>query len=699
MRPENDMKDFANHTAASALSPGNAELLYRLQISGLIPSSGTSPAPDDRGREREVSRNRVGIWESKAGEEGVFIRAPDTMAQWPQWANVGRIGPKGAKRRVVLIGESVARGWFYQPHYTPAGVLQSLLASVLGAPAAEVIDLARTDLGMEVRELALEAAALHPDAIVIFSGNNWRPRPSSPEQVRDCEAALESGGVPALHAALELQLQSEATRVIADVCEYYTRAQIPLIWVVPEFNLADWRDWRVNATYLGGQMSREWLECAESACVALQDGQYSQACSFGRRMVELDTGAACLGLQVLADCARREGDVARARELLRRACDAAMWDWSHAYSPRPFSVTQNAIREAAGLGCAVVDLPAIFNEHSGGALPGARLFTDYCHLTSEGIRIAMAAVASRVLEAVRGPSRTRETLLRDAPLPDAKVDAEAAFLAAIHNAHWWQPADIVKHHCVTALAFSSHVAQIMSAFAEVQASAAPMLLSAAAERLATLSEQSRHYILRTNSQQLDGLLLECIGEALAERGIDIRQRIAHALKSTHSVAHTPCDLLSFYFQAAGGLPQELAWVRPSEVDSPRVDYFRAYGLESHFAFVCEASLPVELSLTLRVPAANESQSSIQVSINGVRTATLKARPTWTTHSVKVTPGTVMAGINRVVLRWPLPPDSSFVTRKNAFREYLCGRSDALFAIFGEVHTLSARRDEGQSIRR
>jgi hypothetical protein len=505
-----------------------------------------------------------------------------------------------------------------------------------------------------------------------------------------------------LRAALELQLQSAAARVVADVCEHYTKARIPLIWVVPEFNLADWRDWRVNATYLGGRASREWLECAESACAALQGEQYSQAGGFAERMVELDGGAACLGLQVLADCARRQGDVARARDLLQRACNASIWDWSHAYSPRPFSVTQNAIRAAASWGCRVVDLPAVFADHSCGALPGRQLFTDYCHLTSEGIRIAMAAVASNVLEVLDGPSATPEALLRHAPVAAAKVDAEAAFLAAIHNAHWWQPAQIVKHHCATALAFSSHVAQIMSAFAEVQASAAPMLLSAAGERLAAVGVQSQQYILRTSSQQLDEVLLECIGEALAERGIDISQRMADTLQSNHSVAHTPCDLLCFYFQAAGCQPQELAWVHPSEVASqpmPRVDYFRAYGLESQFAFVCEANLPVELSMTLRVPAVDESKPVVQVSVNGVPTAMLEARPTWATHSVKVPPSTVKTGINRVVVRWPLPRASNFVPRKNVLREYLCGRSDALFAIFGEIHTLCARRDESQSTRR
>ena len=37
----------------------------------------------------------------------------------------------------------------------------------------EVIDLARTNLGYEVRELALAALQLEPDIAIVFAGNNW----------------------------------------------------------------------------------------------------------------------------------------------------------------------------------------------------------------------------------------------------------------------------------------------------------------------------------------------------------------------------------------------------------------------------------------------------------------------------------------------------------------------------------------------
>jgi hypothetical protein len=697
MEPEHHLREFADRTARSILEAGRSDMLYRMQMSGLLGAGAAPRSPATAGKLRSDSREeRVGIWARPTGTTGAFVRAPATMADWPLWAGVGRIEPKKSRRRVVLIGESVARGWFYQPHYTPALVLNAMLGSVLAPQTVEVIDLARTDLTLEVRELAFQAEKLEPDAVVIFAGNNWRAGLPEVHIAREYEAALAQGGVPALRRYFDSELESAATRVVTDVSAHYAKAGVPVIWVVPEFNLADWRDWRVNATYLGDRATREWLENADGAVRATGDGQYSRARAMATRMIELDGGTNALGLRVLADCAQRDGDVAHARELLERARDACIWDLSHQASPRPYAVSQAAIRTSASrFRCPVVDMPSVFAEYLHGALPDRRLFTDYCHLTDEGIRVAMASVAATTIEALTKRKPSARQLLANAPQPVAKVKAEAAFLAAIHNAHWWQPAGIVKHHCAKALDISPHVAEIMMTFAEIQGSAAPMLLSAAAERLSKLGGHSiPHYILRRNTQQLDALLLGSIAEALSEHGRDVRQRFSHMLQFAHSVARGRCNLLSFYFQASGEQAQELSRVLPGPSNSAAAsapDYFRAYGTESRFAFVSEANVAVELSITLRIPNVPAGLSrSVSMHVNGVRVGTLEATQRWSTHSVCVPEDAVEDGINRVALEWPMPSTFQSVVERSIAREYLCGRKDALFTVFGEVHTLQAR---------
>ena len=117
---------------------------------------------------------RIGIWEpQKCGAEYRIVRPAAPQEQASLWANVSTLEPKGRRKRVVLIGESVARGFFFDPHFNPAMVLQNTLREASGDRELDVVDLARTDLTMEPRlELAGATVELAPDAVVVLAGNN-----------------------------------------------------------------------------------------------------------------------------------------------------------------------------------------------------------------------------------------------------------------------------------------------------------------------------------------------------------------------------------------------------------------------------------------------------------------------------------------------------------------------------------------------
>ncbi|HVQ40430.1 MAG TPA: hypothetical protein VMS31_23010, partial [Pyrinomonadaceae bacterium] len=87
---------------------------------------------------------RVGTWEATDEANGrAFVRV-NAGDPWHLWANVQRIPPKGSRRRVVLLGESVARGLLYDPQFNPALALQEILNTACGPSDIEVVDLART---------------------------------------------------------------------------------------------------------------------------------------------------------------------------------------------------------------------------------------------------------------------------------------------------------------------------------------------------------------------------------------------------------------------------------------------------------------------------------------------------------------------------------------------------------------------------
>src|SRR5579864_2224495 len=173
-RPPELLKSLSNRLAHSAMLPEQRELTGMLRFAGLLGPRSYSPGPNSpAARGDSAKADRVGIW-VRQSEDGHFVRSTEMVDEWLLWANLQQIEKKGRKLRVILIGESVARGYLYEPEFTPALALRMVLEARMGKDQVEVIDLARVNLGLSVIDLALSALALEPDAAIIFSGNNWR---------------------------------------------------------------------------------------------------------------------------------------------------------------------------------------------------------------------------------------------------------------------------------------------------------------------------------------------------------------------------------------------------------------------------------------------------------------------------------------------------------------------------------------------
>src|SRR5215813_4031402 len=85
---------------------------------------------------------RVGTWEAADEADGRSFVRVNAGDPWYLWANVQKIPPKGSRRRVVLLGESVARGYFYDPQFNPALALQEMFNATCGPAEIQVVDLA-----------------------------------------------------------------------------------------------------------------------------------------------------------------------------------------------------------------------------------------------------------------------------------------------------------------------------------------------------------------------------------------------------------------------------------------------------------------------------------------------------------------------------------------------------------------------------
>src|SRR5262249_21339498 len=151
------------------------------------------------------------------------------------WAAVERIGPKRGTR-IVLIGESCARGFPLDPFFNCAGALGADLAAA-GGGHVEIVDLARLAIGAPDLLALLDASAvLEPDAYVIFAGNNWTMSPRLPEDL--VRTAGENGWRAVQHHNEQL-LRSQVAAWMSELTGILAKRQTPAVFVIPAENIRD----------------------------------------------------------------------------------------------------------------------------------------------------------------------------------------------------------------------------------------------------------------------------------------------------------------------------------------------------------------------------------------------------------------------------------------------------------------------------
>jgi len=700
-RPPESLKSFADRIARAAASEQADQLVRMLRISGLTGETASmfdAPAtvyivepqvPPKQSR-------HIGIWERRT-ENGktCFVRRIDTMDTWHFWANVGRIEAKGPKLRVLFIGESVARGYLYDPGFTPALALQMILEAQFGKDQVEVIDLARTNLAFEVRELSLAALQLEADIAVIFAGNNWDKKTSLPtfSDIAEMDKAIATDGMVGVKRVADQYIERTARTIVSEIASEYKSSGVPLVWIIPEFNLADWREPFTNAPYLPDNRNREWITVMKEARKALSDDDLVGAEQLAARAVELDQGTCAAGYYILADCRRLANDSEGERKYLELARDAQSWDNSIMYIPKPYAICQQILREELPKhDCQIVDLPALFKQHLNGEIPGVRMFIDYCHMTTEGIQIAMGAAASCVLRALKGVEQPWYTLVGEHIAPSPEIEAEASFLAAIHDAHRYQGYDMVRHFCARAVKHSPHVAELMLNYIDLQVlNKAPLRMSEAELQIFRLgSPLVQRYLFPNNDKRLDKVLLTAIVDALEEAGIPAQERLERLYREEHSTRVGETNLLHPYYYLSAGQPHEyeaLIWPTARVDYDPR--YYRAYWPDSKFVFIGEAGYPVSFSLTCRLPRRSLDEGNISVDCNGRPQVEITISKRWSSWDITVPGEVVRDGLNEIEVHWPIPDFRTDEALSEMMSKLFQKKYPEYYPVFGDIHVFTA----------
>jgi hypothetical protein len=651
----------------------------------------------------------ISIWQPSDAASGRVWRRPEPLLLGDHYAARIELRAKTAPLplRVALFGESAAAGYLYAPHLTPAQILERQLRSVGGDGAFEVIDLARTNERLDTLVDTIGSSLqINPDVLVIFAGNNWNLletpdvsayAPSLAARQRYASALAEGGPAgPAALAAAEWRGHVE--RSFTAVATIARQFGIPVVVVVPEINLADWES-RQPPIWLRGDGNAQWHRLYRRVQRRLEAGQWTELAALARAMLDLDGGGCPTSHRLLARAEMACGGSDRALAACRAEVDAASYaTLCFLGAPQATTQAQELARAASRRpGFACVDLPRIFAQHTGSAISGRRLFLDYCHLTVEGMHVAMAAVAAEVMRfsGMFAHDEDWRALLTRLPPPVVApaVDATAKLGAALHSAHRLlavsrkQP--ILEHWCREALAASPTIAETMLDLAAARLAPIPAALTAAQQHVLA-SPHHLQYQHGWRWDYVDADLLRAFESVLAEGAPDAARRLGKILSAPRPAGGRRIDL-----SQAPYLWEPLERFYPdamASLDRPLRATLRSPWPESSFCLSTDGAHDVDIEVTARLPGirgAPKREGTAVVRLEGAQIGSCDLGERWRCVSLRVPRRFMRPGLNRLTIEWPSLPDGpgGEAALDDAVTRLHAGLDADLHPVFGELFSI------------
>jgi hypothetical protein len=607
-------------------------------------------------------------------------------------------------RRICFFGESVAAGYLYAPHLTPARALEAQLDACSADGGYEVVDLARTNERLPTLVRTLESSLqLAPDLLVLFMGNNWtllETPEASPHfpSVRGrlaLAAALRDDGLRGASSLGAKRMLQRAGSALASVAEISLRGGVPVIVVVPEVNLADWETAQ-PAPWLPGRLAARWHARFERARRLLDAEDWRALESEAREMLDLDSQTGPTPHRLLARALAGQGDLEAAAAACREEVAAVHYaTLGPLAAPQAAPMAQELLRRAAhrhGFGC--VDLPAVFAAHLGSPLPGKELFLDYCHLTRRGIRLAGGAIAAATLNLFDDTELGWRDILARAPLPDLPPEAEASTYlgAAIHTAHRLHAVggklELLKHWCRRALGATPAAELALLDFARARTARTPAVLTAALARV-----QSSPFRMTLQHgwrwDHLDPELLQAIVEVLKEDGSSSGEEIVELLAGRNHATSSRADG-ALDLALAPHLWEPVAQSFPDAMTPATHAFFRSLWPSCDFVLPATGTSDLVLEAVTRSQQATAPDASLGMRLNGEPVGRLPLTRSWQRAALDLPSTALRRGLNRLTLEWPSPAGTGEEAIERAIDRLELGLDADLHPIFGEVYSLTVR---------
>ncbi|MFI6323682.1 hypothetical protein ACIBG8_39560 [Nonomuraea sp. NPDC050556] len=629
-----------------------AEILAELQKVMRKPGVTAEPEPQDG----------IGVWDTVSTDEGVALRRRENAADWFRWADVPYVPAPAGRRRVALVGESVARGWLLEPGFTPAKALAAQLAG------DQVVDLARSNIDIWTLRATLRALpAVEPDVVVLYAGNNFMFAPLDDGYRDVLAAAVRRGGYPEMRRVyVENVILPEVDRLLEDLLRLSETSEI--VVVVPESNLAGWTPAaEIEVPVLPEADLRSWYALRAEAVAA---GDPARAGALAARMVQLDRGLSPVSWRIRGHAALAGG--APARDFLERARDATPGLLLDHVSGVITPIRKRLLDFARANGLKHVDAGVALSWDEHPSLPDPACFLDHIHLNDVGIERVMAHVA----DAVSGlPAGTTEPGQGASP----RVRALGHSLAAGYRALREQPAEAVREQLERALAADpDSTRQVIGSYLDVLETPGPRWTHPAMTGLHADPQtmQVCYQIAQTREHSGGYWTFRRVVQELLGRPTD------PATCRWRSV-----DLL--------GRVDGRAFRAPNFV--PGKAFFEATKENTTFHLALASPQGGWLRLVHRLPHGNAT-----VSVNGVPVGELPQAATWCRTALQIPASATREGVNTVEIAWPVPR-TAYADAVEADGSALARRLfPSVLPVFGALYTatfeLSGARGEEEPVR-
>jgi hypothetical protein len=696
------LQDLRNICERLASSLGSDELYTQVRLLEAFASSqigGNYPEGDWKDP-KEIQR--IGIWSREgAGGPACFKRCSQDDSHG-MWAPTEQIPPKSNKKRIVLLGESVGHGFISAPHFTPARALQHTIDRYNAD--TEVCDLTRLGLNYwQLLELMVSCRCLEPDAVVIMAGNNWQPQGNpdygwSPASFREMAAILrDSGHIADVKGYLERQLDGMVRQFLKTAGALTQQYGIPVVYVLPEFNLADWRDPEVISPLLPSDALRSWHVALAEARQALLAGDHATAIKYARQMIEIDRSTHPSGHYVLYHALRRTADPETLRSILEQARDANFALLNPELSRCYRRIAEIVRCEAPHHDVQLVDVPHQMHLYLGGTLPGRRMFFDNCHMTPEAIQLCMSHVAERLLDIFGPKHSTWRAMLHDRMPLSGKGIAQAHFLAALYNSLFDQDYDVIRFHLETALEAFPHMADAFVSLLNLKTCRTPLTFcspmiaaivkwygpenpdDSAVPQIPALARLLEWEAVG-ETRCLELALIRALTEALRPQLKDISLRMSDRLIEQHAVSPAGSSMLERAYNQTQSFAQ-------TEWKERKIGAYEAYSLKSVFLLVWDGASTISVSMSYRVPNTDTATDQVEISVNNSKITSLPCKSHWNVARFSIPSSVLTRGVNHFSVGWPMPQEQAQSHFKQVSDALELGSFQQTRLVYGELHEL------------